>query len=544
MATRQTRLITKNSLTSNQPLSGATALKGEAVVNLFDGILYYSGASGGGFVSSDNPTSGFFEVGSNLYQLKIRDKITSYSGVTNLSGQFLSGTSTGFVLAPISSIQGVDRHVTGFTYDPNTNSFTITQSEGGPTKTASFDSVSGLTINGNLTVTGNTVLSSITGGSTTINGNLTVTGNTNLSGTTLYDETVSGTNPLEIINLNYLTGYVQTTDVYVTGATYTPATNDTDYTSWLLQYHGTPIGSPHSFSGENTFVTGGTYSLGTITFNYNDSGKPAFTVTGIDGTDTYVTGGTISTYPSTSNITGQTQLSYNNPEAGGPYYLPYSDVFVTGFTYSNNTFTIKDNSGNTYSDVINTVTGLTVNGNLTVTGLGTNRVVYTTTGGLLTTESNFGYNDGTDTLSVQNIDASGDVTVQGSLTVFGPSISAFTTNLYVEDPNIYLNYNPTGSTTVTSVNAGFTIQDGNGVSSGDVNFDIIRLQNLTGLTSNNVPNVSEYTSPTGYSNRGWITQLNDIVIRSTDVTDEITPPSSINGVRVLAEFDVLDGGQY
>ena len=34
-----------------------------------------------------------------------------------------------------------------------------------------------------------------------------------------------------------------------------------------------------------------------------------------------------------------------------------------------------------------------------------------------------------------------------------------------------------------------------------------------------------------------ITQLNDIVIRSTNVS---TP----NGVRVLAEFDVLDGGTY
>ena len=67
--------------------------------------------------------------------------------------------------------------------------------------------------------------------------------------------------------------------------------------------------------------------------------------------------------------------------------------------------------------------------------------------------------------------------------------------------------------------------------------------NLTGLTANEVPDVSEYTSSTGYANRGWITQLNDIVIRSTDVSDDGTP-GSINGVRLLCERDILDGGSY
>jgi hypothetical protein len=81
------------------------------------------------------------------------------------------------------------------------------------------------------------------------------------------------------------------------------------------------------------------------------------------------------------------------------------------------------------------------------------------------------------------------------------------------------------------------IQDGNGVNGGNVNLNINRLDSLTGLTVTNTPNVTEYLSSTGYANRGWITQLNDIVIRSTNVS---TP----NGVRVLAEFDVLDGGTY
>ena len=45
-----------------------------------------------------------------------------------------------------------------------------------------------------------------------------------------------------------------------------------------------------------------------------------------------------------------------------------AEVFVTGATYSNNTFTYRNNTGGTFSVLFNTVTGLTVNGNLTVTG--------------------------------------------------------------------------------------------------------------------------------------------------------------------------------
>jgi hypothetical protein len=66
---------------------------------------------------------------------------------------------------------------------------------------------------------------------------------------------------------------------------------------------------------------------------------------------------------------------------------------------------------------------------------------------------------------------------------------------------------------------------------------------LTGLTSSNTPVLTEYTGLTGYPNRGWITQLNDIVIRSSDTSDSGSP-GSVNGVRVLAEFDILDGGTY
>ncbi len=400
MATRQTRLIIKNSVIPSQTLPSSGVLQGEGLVNIGDGILFFTGGTAGSptWVDSGNATSGYFEVGSNLNQLKIRDKIISYSGVTNLTGKFLSGTTSGFVLADTSSIVGIDR--------------------------------------------------------------------------------------------------------YVTGSTLTSATNNTNSQSSLLNYNIAPVGGPYSIVTENTFTTGGTFNSGTeaIDFKRNDGVTFSVSLSGIDINDTY----------------------------------------VTGFTYnpSDNTFTILQNEGETpLTASINVVSGLTIS-NLT-----SGRVIFAGSGGVLTDDNGFTYDEGTDTLGVNNIEVSNDVTIQGSLTVFGASVSAFTSNLYVEDPNITLNYNPTGSTTVTSVNSGFVIQDGNGVSLGDVNWDVVRMQNLTGLTATQIPSVSEYTGPTGYENRGWITQLNDIVIRSTDPTDGGSA-GDITGVRVLAEFDILSGGFY
>jgi hypothetical protein len=544
MAIRNTTHVLKNSDIVNRPLP-VSLLKGEPIVNTADGILYFSGvttSTSEWTPAGTGTTANFFEVGSNLYDLKLRNQITKYQGVSGsgLIGKFLSGTSTGFVLADISDINGIS----GFTYDPSSNTFTITDASG-DIYDATIQSVTGLTINGNLDVTGSSTFNDVT-----------------ISGTGLYTLVATGSNANEIVNYQTLTGFSQANDVYVTGSTLSAATDNTNTQTSTLLYHATPLpGGPYTIVTENTYTTGGTYDNNTklISFLRND-GTSGYTVdlTNIDTNDTYVTGGTDNSATVNTPV-ASIGLLYNQDVAPGTYTLPYSNVFLTGFTYGNNTFTLKDNSGNTFTQVVNQVTGLTVNGNLTVTGetsvqsltgstvtlpsLSDNRVVYTTSGGTLTTESNFTYDEGTDTLGVDNIQAAGDVTIQGSLTVFGPSVSAFTSNLYVEDPNITLNYNPTGSTTVTSVNSGFVIQDGNGVSSGDVNFDIIRMQNLTGLTATEIPNVSEYVSLTGYANRGWITQLNDIVIRSTDPTDGGSA-GDITGVRLLAEFDILSGGFY
>jgi len=125
---------------------------------------------------------------SNGYNLWVNTKTLpgSYTitGNTNVGGNLtVSGNTSlqGLTATTISATTyqnlPTDIRVTGATYSNNT--FTFTNNTGG-TFGVLFNAVTGLTVNGNLTVTGNTSLQSFTGTTGTINGNLTVTGNTSL----------------------------------------------------------------------------------------------------------------------------------------------------------------------------------------------------------------------------------------------------------------------------------------------------------------------------------------------------------------------------
>jgi len=117
-------------------------------------------------------------------------------------------------------------------------------------------------------------------------------------------------------------------------------------------------------------VTGGTYSSGNATFTNNTGGT--FSVTGFKSDDIFVTGGTY------SNGTGITTFRNNTGgtfTVSGYYTGATITPSVTGFTYSNNNLTIKQSNGD-LNVVVNTMTGLTINGNLTYTGQ-TNNPVYT-----------------------------------------------------------------------------------------------------------------------------------------------------------------------
>jgi hypothetical protein len=117
----------------------------------------------------------------------------------------------------------------------------------------------------------------------------------------------------------------------------------------------------------DTFVTGGTYSNGTLTFNRQNG---TFNVTGLS------TGYTL-TSSAINTALGYTPLS------------AFTDTFITGITYSNNNIIVGRNQGQSpLTTNISTMTGLTVNGNLTVTGNTSMEGVTASTLNLSTTPAN------------------------------------------------------------------------------------------------------------------------------------------------------------
>jgi hypothetical protein len=134
-----------------------------------------------------------------------------------------------------------------------------------------------------------------------------------------------------------------------------------------------------TISGGTGITTGGTYPNFTLV---NSAPDQTVTITG--GTNIQI----VSNYPNFGvNFTGSTNGEYL-PLSGGTvtgstnftggltantisattYQNLPTDIKTTGATYSNNTFTYTNNTGGTFSVLFNTVTGLTVNGILTVTG--------------------------------------------------------------------------------------------------------------------------------------------------------------------------------
>src|SRR6056300_78976 len=638
MAIRNTKHILKNSDIVNRPLP-SSLLKGEPIVNTADGIVFFSGvttSTSEWTPAGTGTTSNFFEVGSNLYDLRVRNKITHYNDLTNLSGKFLSGTTSGFELANISDITGVDTFVTGFTYD-DVNTFTISRNQGLADLTSTISVLSGITYYGDGTGLTNIPISGVVNLQTELDSKIENGVNSGgaeeifsgKSGTDLYFRTLSGGSNTSISTIGdiirvdvsippstntFVTGGTYSdvtdtitltrnddvtvditgvTDTFVTGSTLTVANNNTATQSSQLEYNIPVVGGPYFIATQNTFTTGGTYNLGTtsIDFDKNDGSTFSVDLSNIDVNDTFVTGGTNNS--ATDNTNSATiDLLYNQDVAPSTYSLPYTDTFttggtynngtslitfdqndgsnftvdlstidvndtfVTGFTYNstNNTFTISRNEGESDSTAsIDTVSGLTIS-NLTA-----GRVVYVGTGGILTDESGFEYNDTTNLLTVGDLNVTnasgttatigqggliigsggsastsgiGDLTVHGDLTVFGDTTTISTSELYVEDPQITLNYNPTGDTSATSIASGLRIQDGDG-SGNDVFYTVAQMNTFTG------GDVTEYTGANGYTNRAFLTQLNDIVIRNTNSNN-----GAPDGARVLAEGDVLDGGTY
>jgi hypothetical protein len=723
MAIRQTVLQSKRSTTPNQALPSLGSIKqGEAVVNLSDGILFFSGVTGS-YTESDNGTSGYFEVGSNLYDLNLRNKIIGYGGITNLSGKFLSGTTSGFTLANISDIAGVDTntYVTGFTWDPN--QLTISRNDGLPDLVVSLDTFSGLTVTGDVDIQGD--ISNSTGDVTIqdnllVNGNLTITGTTSGiehngldglqggSGGEYYHTTqvihgglTASTNPsnsnpfatiadiaaasgdtqqVKVSNNDTTPGFLEDklsggtnisittindggnefifidtthtidTNTYATGnSNTTSSTNGSvSYTTDLTYNNDLGTGTTYTLNLEDTFVTGGTLNGSNLVLHKNDGSNTSnIDLSSLDVNDTFATGFTydnsnnltvslnngtdlvasINTVTgmtntgnldlqgelgnSTGNVTINDNLDITGTTTSWGDILPgthlgyklgesgrrWDELWVRKIQIGTTTTTIEDdesnmtmsgNSGNFifrpavdtefHSDILpgsdlgyslgipsqrwdNIYAGDINATGLTISNLGANRVVYTDGSGTLSTESGFEYDASSDLLTVGDLNVTnttgnpaiigqgglvigaggspgdnpgvGDLVIHGNFTVYGTGTTIDTTELYIEDPTITLNYNPTGDTSTTSIGSGFIIQDGAGTSGNDAFLAIAQMNTFTG------GDVTEYSGPTGVTNRSWFTELNDIVIRNTN-----TNSGAPDGKRVLVEDDCLDGGLY
>jgi hypothetical protein len=132
------------------------------------------------------------------------------------------------------------------------------------------------------------------------------------------------------------------------------------------------------------------------------------------------------------------------------------DTFVTGFTYNNNVFTVKQNNGQPdLTSVINSVTGWTVNGDLTVTGSTYTKNLIVTGG----TQSIFSGNSSSDLVRITQtgsgnafvvedssnpdsspfvIDNSGSVGIGGTLSVGKTGVTAGN-QVDIKSDNNYLN---------------------------------------------------------------------------------------------------------
>lgn len=171
----------------------------------------------------------------------------------------------------------------------------------------------------------------------------------------------------------------------------------------------------------NTFYSGGTelssildnFKIHDVSFNSSDGvltinqGSNLINITGF--TDIYITGVTFSnnilTLKRSDNIDFQVNinnfsgLSVNGPVSATTYFgdgsnlsgISTQDIYVTGFTYSNNNLTLLRNFSQPPLTVnINTLTGLTVNGSIQLNGNisnntfsgSTNRLVEASSSGL------------------------------------------------------------------------------------------------------------------------------------------------------------------
>jgi len=154
-------------------------------------------------------------------------------------------------------------------------------------------------------------------------------------------------------------------EAVITGGTY----NDTTGIITFTNISGGTFDVTGFFKpSDDVYVTGLTFDVANynLTISRNDTWSTTESLS-ILATDMRVTGGT---YDKNNGV-----VTFIN-NSGGTFPVVgfasgYTDIRVTGFTYQNNTFSIFDSSGATFTQRVNSMTGLTISGNLTVNSAAT-----------------------------------------------------------------------------------------------------------------------------------------------------------------------------
>ena len=318
------------------------------------------------------------KVGSNSGQLFIFNTART-AGLPNLSSNYLwVGNGNDTPQEVIKTDVGIT--TTGFTYN-NNNTLSMTDDNGG-TLTTTINQMSGLTINGDLNVTDDTTLNTLTATSITsnsaidvFNGHINIRDNSYfLQGRTVADVNVSligvdNQDRVFVGNAGYDT-YINS-DTIVDGVlsaqttflTTTPTLNNLA-TDILVRNSSTGEVEYRPVSGitpdTNTFVISGTYVDSTDTLSLLRNDGNFVNVTGI--TNTFVTGTTFNSNQATLSrndaidvlkITGDTNVVLSNPSTNQIKIgldLGIKSGTVRGTEFSGNPKTYKVIFTNAYSN--------------------------------------------------------------------------------------------------------------------------------------------------------------------------------------------------
>lgn len=512
MKIRQARLLIRDKKTTGGALP-AGALMAEPFVNLYDGILKFSGVTGGGFEPSD--VTSVFEVGSTLYNSKIINRlnindnfiisgdtgrISTYDGIaaSGFGGKFLSGTTSGFVLGNISDIQGV---IDITRVQGGTNIST-----GGTANTPIINLDNDIVLNSVEAISVSATTGGFYSGGTnleTIISNIVGTHTTVTAGSNIL---VTGTASNPIVNLT-ASPFVDTLN-----ASGSVITNGTTYSGGTIQDDGIfTIDAATQVEVDSDLLPTAhlTYDLGAVGQRWNKVFAKRIRL----GTSSTILEDNLF-----SSTTGNFLFDFAGDLSVDNNILPNADISYDLGTSGSRWKAI-------YGQDLNLSGEMTVTG-LTDSSLTAGRVVYAGTGGKLSDEAGFEYDAGANLLKTPSIQI-GDptttgvttTTIFGDVVIVGDAFSSITSQLYIEDNLIELNFNPSASTTSASLGAGWSIQDGSGTAGIDVLWDV-------------------RGTATGLANRSFATNLEDIRIRESGTV------SSPNGVRVIAEGDIVDGGSY